>query len=244
MSIKSYIPNTITCCNLLSGCVATVYAFHGNPFWALLWIMIGAAFDFCDGLSARALGVSSPIGKELDSLADDITFGVAPATIVYSHLKLSVLSMSTCLGSLATLIPYLAFIIAAFSALRLAKFNLDTRQTTSFIGLPTPANALFWGSLIVGYGEYFEGSAYGVAAILALVLLSSYLLVSELPMFALKFKHWGITEDDNVVKYGFIAFSAAAFITSLVFGMALSSIAIIILAYILISFIMWCTGKH
>lgn len=244
MNIKSYVPNAITCCNLLSGCVATTCAFYGDPLWALLWIMIGAAFDFCDGLSARALGVSSPIGKELDSLADDITFGVAPATIVFSHLKLSVLGMTAHLGQIAQFVPYFAFLIAAFSALRLAKFNLDTRQTTSFIGLPTPANALFWGSLIVGYGDYFEESAYGVVAILVMVLLSSYLLVSELPMFALKFKHWGVNEDGNVVKYGFIAFSAAAFFTSLVFGMALSSIAVIILAYILISFIMWCTGKH
>ena len=124
--MKKHIPNTITCCNLISGCIAV--------------------FDFFDGFAARLLHVSSPVGKELDSLADDITFGFAPATIVYSMLK-TTLSSSTC-GTetcpLITLLPYAAFIIAAFSALRLAKFNLDERQATSFIGLPTPANALFW----------------------------------------------------------------------------------------------------
>lgn len=86
MSIKKHIPNTITCCNLVSGCIATSFAFGGNPEMALLWIIIGAVFDFFDGMSARLLHVSSPIGKELDSLADDVTFGVAPATIVFSQL--------------------------------------------------------------------------------------------------------------------------------------------------------------
>lgn len=242
--MKRNIPNIITCCNLISGCVATTYAFYGEFQWALIWIIIGAAFDFCDGLSARALNVSSPIGKELDSLADDITFGVAPATIVYAFLKICLNEMTTTLGVWSDIIPYFAFLIAAFSALRLAKFNLDTRQTTSFIGLPTPANALFWGSLIVGYRDYFEGTVYGFAAILVLVIISSYILVSELPMFALKFKHWGINEDGNVVKYGFIVFSSTSFLVSLCLGNALSSIAVIILAYILVSIIMWCTNKH
>jgi len=242
--MKRNIPNIITCCNLLSGCIATTYAFYGDARWALIWIMIGAAFDFCDGLSARALKVSSSIGKELDSLADDITFGVAPATIVFSFLKLYSNDTSAHSELLATILPYFAFLIAAFSALRLAKFNLDTRQTTSFIGLPTPANALFWGSLIVGYGDYLLNCTYGIVAVLVLVVLSSYILVCELPMFALKFKHWGINEDGNMIKYGFIVFSASAFIVSLWLGQALSSIAIIIVAYILISIIMWCTNKH
>ena len=143
MSIKKHIPNTITCCNLVSGCIATSFAFGGNPEMALLWIIIGAVFDFFDGMSARLLHVSSPIGKELDSLADDVTFGVAPATIVFSQLF--VMEYPGFLEPLRPWLPYAAFIIAAFSALRLAKFNLDERQTTSFIGVPTPANALFSG---------------------------------------------------------------------------------------------------
>ncbi len=161
--MKKHIPNTITCCNLVSGCIAIVSAINGSPELALLWIIIGAVFDFFDGMSARLLGVSSPIGKELDSLADVVTFGVAPSTIIFHQL--SVMVYPEFLTSLHEYIPYCAFIMAAFSALRLAKFNLDERQTTSFIGLPTPANALFWGSLIVGGQQILTSSPYMVLAL-------------------------------------------------------------------------------
>lgn len=243
--MKKNIPNLITCCNLISGCIATMFAFMGRPDMALLFIIIGAGFDFCDGLAARALGVSSPIGKEMDSLADDITFGFAPSAIVFHQL--SVMDMPASIGCVAEYVPFLAFIIAAYSALRLAKFNLDTRQSTSFIGLPTPANALFWGSLIVGYSSAFENLDYGFAYILVLVLLSSYLLVAELPMFAFKFKHWGINEPGNMVKYGFMAFSVMMMVTSALLAESaltgfISSLTIIILAYILVSVIM-CVKK-
>ena len=142
--ITRIIPNTLTCGNLVSGCIATVFALSGDARMALLWIIAGAVFDFFDGMSARLLNVSSPIGKELDSLADDVTFGVAPAAIIFRELQ--TLECPDFLAPVAEYLPYFAFVMAAFSALRLAKFNLDTRQTTSFIGLPTPANALFWGS--------------------------------------------------------------------------------------------------
>lgn len=240
--MKGWIPNIITSCNLISGCIATMFALFGNPQLALLWIVIGAAFDFCDGLSARALGVSSPIGKELDSLADCITFGFAPSALIFNELQM--LDYPSVLAPVVTFVPFVAFVLAAFSALRLAKFNLDTRQTTSFIGLPTPANALFWGSLIVGWHQYIESMPYAPFFLLVLTLVSSYLLVCELPMFAFKFKHWGINDDDNIVKYGFMAFSAVLFITSIFAGMALASITVIILAYILVSVVMWCTNKH
>jgi len=200
MSIKRYIPNTITCCNLVSGCIATYFAFAGNIEMAFLWIIEGAVFDFFDGMSARLLGVSSPIGKELDSLADDITFGMAPATMVFSEI--SVMEYPAFMEPLRGVLPFTAFVIAAFSALRLAKFNLDERQTTSFIGLPTPANALFWGSLLVGGCEWIESSPWMVFAVLAGVCLTSWLLVAEIPMFALKFKQWGWR--GNEVKYIFI----------------------------------------
>ena len=121
--LKKHIPNTITCCNLISGCIATYFAFQGMPAMALLWIIIGAVFDFFDGMSARLLGVSSPIGKELDSLADDVTFGVAPSAIIFAFL-------SQC-TELPAPVPFLAFIMAAFSALRLAKFNLDRHSASS-----------------------------------------------------------------------------------------------------------------
>ena len=193
--MKKHIPNTITCCNLISGCIATYWAFQGDFQLALLFIVIGAVFDFFDGMSARLLHVSSDIGKELDSLADDITFGFAPSAIVFEYLRPE-----------TELLPFVVFIMAAFSALRLAKFNLDERQSLGFIGLPTPANALFWGALIVGTGDWmksapFIGSNLSLT-ILAGVFISCYLLVSEIPMFALKFKHWGWK--GNEVKYLFI----------------------------------------
>lgn len=189
------IPNTITCLNLISGCIATYWAFQGDYRMALLFIVIGAVFDFFDGMVARLLHVSSPIGKELDSLADDITFGFAPSAIIFSYL-------SHLTSYISPLIPYLAFIMAAFSALRLAKFNLDERQALGFIGLPTPANALFWGALIGGlhgYDIHFEGIEW---CILIGVIVSSYLLISEIPMFALKFKTWGWK--GNEIKYIFL----------------------------------------
>ena len=195
MSVKKHIPNTITCCNLISGCIATYYAFQGDFRMALLFIVIGAVFDFFDGMVARLLHVSSPIGKELDSLADCITFGFAPSAIIFSflctfHLHLIVL-------------PFLAFIMAAFSALRLAKFNLDERQAMGFIGLPTPANALFWGSLIAGAGDWISSTIpHAHFFILLASFLSCYLLISEIPMFALKFKTWGWK--GNEIKYIFI----------------------------------------
>ena len=148
MSIKKHIPNSITCCNLICGCIATCFAYGGQPAMALLFIVLGAVFDFFDGMVARLLNVSSPIGKELDSLADDVTFGVAPSTMIF--YELSVMDYPSMLEPLRPILPYMAFIMAAFSALRLAKFNLDERQAMGFIGLPTPANALFWGSIMVG----------------------------------------------------------------------------------------------
>lgn len=195
MSIKKHIPNTITCCNLISGCIATYYAFQAAFELALLFIVIGAVFDFFDGMVARMLHVSSPIGKELDSLADDITFGFAPSAIVFEYLRPE-----------TELLPFIVFIMAAFSALRLAKFNLDERQALGFIGLPTPANALFWGALITGAGEWMKSAPF-IGPNLSLVILggvfiSCWLLIAEIPMFALKFKRWGWK--GNEIKYLFI----------------------------------------
>ena len=197
--MKKHIPNTITCCNLIAGCIATYYAFQSDYQLALLFIVIGAVFDFFDGMVARLLHVSSPIGKELDSLADDITFGFAPSAIVFSFLSSFHIHL--------LFVPFLAFIIADFSDLRLAKFNLDERQTLGFIGLPTPANALFWGSLIVSLNcqswfEPYQIPEYWLYVVLVLIPVSCYLLVSEIPMFALKFKTWGWK--GNEVKYVFL----------------------------------------
>ena len=176
--------------------MAIMFAFYGlvqAAFWA---IIAGAVFDFFDGMTARLLGVSSPIGKELDSLADVVTFGVAPSAILFSYLvyfpghRMSVWVASA------------VFLMAAFSALRLAKFNLDERQATGFIGMPTPANALFWASLVVGWGGQLSRLPSTPVILLVLMLLSCYLLVSEIPMFALKFKTWGW--NGNAVKWTFM----------------------------------------
>lgn len=192
--MKKHIPNMITCCNLISGCIATYYAFLNCFDIALLFIVIGAVFDFFDGLVARLLHVSSPIGKELDSLADDITFGFAPSAILFSYLSTFHFH--------SPFIPFMAFVMAAFSALRLAKFNLDERQKLGFIGLPTPANALFWGALIADGGEWIATKPEAPYFIIGMLLLSCYLLVAEIPMFALKFKSFDWK--GNEIKYVFI----------------------------------------
>ena len=228
MAIKKHIPNTITCCNLVSGCVAIAYAFSGNIELSFTWIIIGAVFDFFDGMSARLLNVSSPIGKELDSLADIVTFGVAPSTILFSEL--SIMSYPAILEPLRPILPFTAYIMAAFSALRLAKFNLDERQTLGFIGLPTPANALFWGALIIGAGKWLEATPFMVFFLLGGILISSWLMVSEIPMFALKFKEWGWK--GNQVKYIFLLTCIPLLA---IFG--LTGLAIIIAWYVIISYI-------
>ena len=224
--ITRNIPNTITCCNLISGCIATLSAFMGEIHMALLWIIIGAIFDFFDGMSARLLHVSSPIGKELDSLADDITFGMAPAAIVF--YEMGIMEYPAFLAPVQPYMPFVAFLIAAFSALRLAKFNLDERQAMGFIGLPTPANALFWGALLVGAGDIIENTTWMVPVVIVMILLSCWLLVSEIPMFALKFKHWGWK--GNEVKYLFLITCVPLLI---VFGV--TALAIIIAWYVILS---------
>ena len=141
MKILKYIPNTITCLNLASGCMAIVMAFEGHLQGAILWIMMAAFFDFMDGLTARLLKAYSPLGKELDSLSDVVSFGVAPGMALYVLLRQAVASMGG--GEGLAYLPYLAFVIPVFSGLRLAKFNLDERQTSSFIGMPVPAHARY-----------------------------------------------------------------------------------------------------
>jgi CDP-diacylglycerol--serine O-phosphatidyltransferase len=224
--MKKHIPNTITCCNLICGCLATFYAFQQDYSLALTFIISGAVFDFFDGFMARLLGVSSPIGKELDSLADDITFGFAPAAVVYSLLK--EVPGLTGIESIDAYLPYAAFLIAAFSALRLAKFNLDERQATTFFGLPTPANALFWGALALGFRETLIEMPYAAALLIGGVLLSSWILVSDIPMFALKFKHYGWK--GNGLRYTFALLSLL-----LLIFLGWSGFSLIIILYVLTS---------
>jgi len=223
--MKKHLPNAITCCNLISGCISTTFALSGNYPMAFLFIVIGAVFDFFDGMVARLLHVSSPIGKELDSLADDITFGLAPSAMLFNFTFM----MNTPDG-IMQYAPYAAFIMAAFSALRLAKFNLDERQTTEFIGMPTPANALFWASLITGGEEYLSTLPHSTVWLLILSFVSCYLLVAEIPMFSLKFKHW--QWKGNELKFIFIIVSIP-----LLLIFRLSGFAVVIALYILLSVI-------
>ena len=227
MIFSRHIPNTITCCNLISGCVATGCAFHGQFLWAVIWIVAGAIFDFFDGMSARALGVSSPIGKELDSLADVVTFGVAPSAIVF-YLFHQV-HYPEILMPIRDIIPYTAFIMAAFSALRLAKFNLDERQSMGFIGLPTPANALFWGSLVLGQHAFLVSLKFNAVFLFLFMLLFCMLLVSEVPMLALKFKD--LSWEHNKVKFIFLLGCLPCFL------LGASCFAAIIVWYVALSII-------
>lgn len=181
--------------------MATGAAFRGDCLLAVMLIILGAVFDFFDGMSARALGVSSPIGKELDSLADVVTFGVAPSAMLFFLFQK--LHTPLCLLPLRAYLPYTAFLMAAFSALRLAKFNLDERQHQQFIGLPTPANALFWGSVVVGAWDFLVSPAFNVVYLFLAMLLFCKLLVCEVPMLALKFKNLGWA--DNKQRYIFLA---------------------------------------
>lgn len=225
MNIRKHIPNTITCMSLVSGCIATVVALQGNLLWAAIWIIIAAVFDFMDGFAARLLKAYSPMGKELDSLSDMVSFGVAPGMIVFWMLSQAGLP----LGEIGRYIPYLAFVIPAFSGLRLAKFNIDERQTTSFIGMPVPAHALFWAS--AGYSLAPLAQVKPVLFIvvtLVVALATSLLLVSEIPMFSLKIK--SVAWKGNERRY--ILVGCAVLFVAL-FGML--GIAGTILLYILLS---------
>lgn len=203
--MKKHIPNFITCMNLLCGCVGIVLSFKGNLVWAAYLVGIASVFDFMDGMTARLLKVYSPIGKELDSLADMVTFGVLPGVMLFVLLQQS--NLHNYLGNelLERFVKYVPFCITIFSALRLAKFNVDTRQTSSFIGLPTPANTIFIASLPL----ILANDKFGLSNIIlhpyfliALTIMMSYLLVAEIPLFSLKFKN--LQWKSNRIQYVFL----------------------------------------
>jgi CDP-diacylglycerol--serine O-phosphatidyltransferase len=244
-----FIPNFITSLNLLAGALSIVLAFEGFPLYSAYLIFIAAIFDFLDGFVARAINAYSDMGKELDSLADLISFGMAPAAVVFNLMKSTFflskdLSDFDPLPETNTLIFLsIPLLIPVFSGLRLAKFNVDTRQTSSFIGLPTPANAIFWASLpiialkspmylnnIIGHIDYVPFALAGG------VVIMSLLLVSELPMFSLKFKTFSFKE--NIVKYVFLLLSLALLIYD-----GFKSIPTIIILYIVISLLLWIINK-
>ncbi|MFA4869731.1 MAG: CDP-diacylglycerol--serine O-phosphatidyltransferase [Pedobacter sp.] len=194
--MKRHIPNAITCANLFSGCIGIVYAFNGDLETAAYFVLLSGIFDFFDGFAARLLHVKSDIGKELDSLADVISFGFLPGVVMFQLLSQSDFS--------SPYLPYFGFVITAFSALRLAKFNIDTRQTEDFIGLNTPMNTLFIVSLPFIQKDYPEiiGSA---PLLVGLIVLVSWLLVSEIKIFSLKFSSTSWAQ--NKIKYIFLILS-------------------------------------
>lgn len=222
--VTSYIPNILTLCNLLSGCVAIYMAFHlgetlgplSGLHWCWIFIAAAAVFDFCDGASARGLHAYSKIGAELDSLSDVVSFGVAPAMLILNTMQLH----GSCVW--LSFVPLLA---AAFGALRLAIFNVDTTQTTTFRGLPIPANAIFW----VGISAWIEQHGYPHPAVfVVLTLVMSVLMVSRLRMFSLKLKSFALRE--NFRRYALLLATVMFLITEHVAGLIWA-----IVLYILIS---------
>lgn len=225
MQIKKHIPNTLTLCNLLCGCLAIGQILVEKDLpTACIFMAIALVCDFFDGFLARLLKVSSPIGRELDSLADMVTFGVFPAFVLsyifQNHARIN------------SDLRYLPILIALFSALRLAKFNIDTRQSDSFIGLNTPANTILIASVALNLHnnstDFLTNLFHNPTFLIAYTILFSYLLVAELPMFAFKFKNFGWA--GNEIRFGFIAF---ALVMLALFQLV--AVPWIILAYIIIS---------
>ncbi|WP_081817402.1 CDP-alcohol phosphatidyltransferase family protein [Leeuwenhoekiella sp. MAR_2009_132] len=239
MKITRYIPNAFTMANLFCGMLGTFFAATGRLDFAAYAVVLGIFFDFFDGFFARLFKVEGDLGLQLDSLADVVTSGVVPGMVMFQllhkleHWNTGERWVEAGLSwDSVSIIPFLGFAITLASAFRLAKFNIDTRQTNSFIGLPTPANALLIVSLplIVQFQDYSiaESLITNTYFLLALTALSCFMLNAEIPLFALKFKNWGLAE--NKVRYGFLLLAVI-----LLFWLTFLAIPIIILFYVLLS---------
>lgn len=224
LNVKAYIPNSITCCNLISGTIACVMALYGPERigsltgwqWTFIAIAAAAVFDFADGAMARLLHAYSDLGKQLDSLSDLISFGLAPTLMMYSVMRSA---------DAAPVWWFFSLFIVVCGAMRLGKFNIDTRQTKSFIGLPIPANAIFWIGVTAWCTTYGVPSPWILAVI---IVLESLLMVSGIRMFSLKFANFDWRE--NFRRYLIIAAAVLFVVTN-----GLSGLAWTILLYILIS---------
>lgn len=241
--MKKHVPNFITLLNVFCGCVATVFAVLNRLEMAALFVALGIFFDFFDGLAARVLDVKSELGLQLDSLADMITSGLVPGIVMFQLLAMSQTDgwgdgshffMESGELKLIHLVPFFGFVITMASGYRLAKFNIDENQTTSFIGLPTPANALLILSLplIILYqnNDFLNSIILNQWFLILLTIVSAYLLNCSLPLFALKFKNMGFK--DNAMRYIFIIISLVLIVT-----MQFLAIPLIILFYVVSSFI-------
>jgi CDP-diacylglycerol---serine O-phosphatidyltransferase len=225
--ISKHLPNAITCANLFSGCVGIVFAFQENLIFAAYALFLAAIFDFFDGFASRVLQSFSGIGKDLDSLADMVSFGFLPSAILYEMFL-----QSPQHHAISPYINFAAFLISVFSALRLAKFNNDTRQADSFIGLTTTANAILIASLpmILDHHPAFSKYILNQYVLTALVLVMGTLLVSEIPLMSLKFKNTDFQK--NIYRYLLLMFSAI-----LILFFKFTAVPAIILMYIILSVI-------
>ncbi|ASU33791.1 CDP-diacylglycerol--serine O-phosphatidyltransferase [Mucilaginibacter xinganensis] len=226
--LKKHLPNAITCANLFSGCIGIVLAFKGELIAASYAIFLSAIFDFFDGLASRVLKSFSGIGKDLDSLADMVSFGVLPAVIMYQLLL-----QGRQIDNISQYLNFIAFLIPVFSALRLAKFNVDTRQAEHFIGLPTPANAILIASfpLILDHqNKYFAPFLINPYILSIFIIIMCSLLVLEMPMMSLKFKNRDFNQ--NIYRYLLLLFSAI-----LILFFKFAAVPVVILIYITLSVI-------
>jgi CDP-diacylglycerol--serine O-phosphatidyltransferase len=243
LNIKKHIPNTITLANLACGCLALIRSFEGNLIWAAYLVGIALLCDFLDGFLARLLKVSSPIGKDLDSLADMVTFGLVPGVVLYHSIYFSLYADDSGAFSQYRMdpnpssfyLPYFALVVVIFSAIRLAKFNNDIRQNESFIGLPTPANAMVICSIpliLQWHGNKGQLSLWLTNPFFLIILgfVLSILLVSNIPLFALKFKNF--TWKDNQVKYVFLLLALSLFVF-----LKIVAIPLIVILYIFLSIV-------
>lgn len=239
MKITKYIPNTVTSLNLLSGVLGVTYAFEGRPDIAFLLMIAASIFDFCDGFLARLLNAKSSIGKELDSLSDMVSFGVLPA-ILLNRMAVQYTGIEGVAGTLICAVP---FLIAIFSALRLAKFNTDERQTENFIGLATPACALLCGALAhyvyITPDSFLTEWAKSIVAIPLFSIILSALLVCEMPMFSLKFKKGkGNGSITDKLRICFIALCLACALLTFLTGQHFSlAFVVSVLIYIIMNVI-------
>jgi CDP-diacylglycerol--serine O-phosphatidyltransferase len=249
MNILKQIPNIITSLNILCGCVAILFAVSGDLITAAFFVFLGIFFDFFDGLAARLLKAQSEVGLQLDSLADVITSGLAPGIVMYQLLNISYFGhMQTLTETFSSdgwnigvknYLPLIGLMVVIASAYRLAKFNVDTRQTSGFIGLPTPANTLLILSLPLilefQYSEFAESVILNSWFLIGITLLSSILLNAEIPLFALKFKTWDFKS--NAVRYVFLILCVVLLVL-----LKFLAIPFIILLYILLS-LFWKVEK-
>ncbi|MEL6974493.1 MAG: CDP-alcohol phosphatidyltransferase family protein [Bacteroidota bacterium] len=239
--MKKHIPNALTLLNLLCGCVALYFVFQNKMELAALLVFLGVCFDFLDGFAARLLNVQSALGLQLDSLADMVTSGVVPGAVMFQLLRMSKLGgwnegisdglLGWSQGSIE-LFPFLGFLITLGSAYRLANFNIDSSQTTSFVGLPTPANTLLILSLplILLYqnNTFLAELILNPYFLIAVTLLSTFLLNARIRLFALKFKHWGFK--GNEIRYLFLILCVVLLIT-----LKFLAIPVLIVCYVIMS---------